>query len=397
MKMKLAALSALVVLFYAISVHADIEEANTAFDKGDYTKALEKVRPLAQQGNAAAQNILGVMYENGKGVSKDYRQAIEWIRKAAEQGLAKAQNNLGGMYDLGIGVPKDYSKALKWYRRAANQGFAGAQHNLGAMYFNGNGVQKNEKQAVEWLRKAADQGDSDSQRNLGDMYANGIGVPKDSNQAMVWYQKAAAQGNAVAQYDLGAAYIQGQGVKKDYGEGLLWIRKAAAQGDVDAQKILFIAERDSQSYFEHIRTRKAKSYNNAINEIQKSAIFNQANAETSAFISRNGAHFAGWVGKISAITTSHGGKDVFIAIDSPWGATYEINKNAPLGSPIYQQASTLKDGQRVKFSGTLIPAIDGPNHWERSITEVGSLLNPEFWVIFDNIEPAQIPRRKHNP
>ena len=43
-------------------------------------------------------------------------------RKAADQGLADAQDNLGDMYADGRGVAKDDAQAVAWYRKAADQG-----------------------------------------------------------------------------------------------------------------------------------------------------------------------------------------------------------------------------------------------------------------------------------
>jgi hypothetical protein len=80
------------------------------------------------------------MYDNGRGVPQDYAQAVAWYRKAAEQGDADAQNNLGLRYDKGQGVPQDYAQAVAWFRKAAEQGNALAQNNLGAMYVGGQGV-----------------------------------------------------------------------------------------------------------------------------------------------------------------------------------------------------------------------------------------------------------------
>ena len=93
--------------------------------------AFREFLPLAEQGNALAQNRLGVMYEYLRGVPQNYAEAVKWYRKAAEQGLASAQSNLGTMYRNGQGVPENDAEAIKWYRRAAKQGFAEAQHNLG--------------------------------------------------------------------------------------------------------------------------------------------------------------------------------------------------------------------------------------------------------------------------
>src|ERR1700693_272362 len=67
---------------------------------GEFRKALEILRPLADSGNAVAQFGLGFMYEKGYGIAKDDAQAFAWYRKAAAQGAVYAQFNLGYMYDL---------------------------------------------------------------------------------------------------------------------------------------------------------------------------------------------------------------------------------------------------------------------------------------------------------
>ena len=100
------------------------EDANAAYLRGDYSAALTLVKPIAEQGDAAGENFLGVLYSRGRGVPQDYTEAIKWYRKAAEQGNAKGQANLGAMYYQGQSVPHDYTEASKWYRKAAEQGGA---------------------------------------------------------------------------------------------------------------------------------------------------------------------------------------------------------------------------------------------------------------------------------
>ncbi len=95
-------------------------EALAAYQRGDYATALRELRPLAEQGDAGAQNQLGIMYSNGKSVPQDYAKALQWWRKAAGQGFARAQFNLGYMYDKGYGVPQDYAQAHMWYNLAAS-------------------------------------------------------------------------------------------------------------------------------------------------------------------------------------------------------------------------------------------------------------------------------------
>jgi TPR repeat protein len=80
--------------------------------------------------------------------------SLKTLMKAAEQGDAKAQDNLGIMYHEGQGVPQDDSQALDWYRKAAEQGYAKAQLNLGFMYYNGQGVPINYVEAFKWTALA---------------------------------------------------------------------------------------------------------------------------------------------------------------------------------------------------------------------------------------------------
>ena len=116
-------LAALVVAMTLVGTASagSLEDAKAAYLRGDYATALRLVQPLANEGNPAAQGILGFMYGKGEGVPPNYAEAIKWYRKAADQGDADAQNNLGGMYHVGQGVPQDYVEAHKWYNLAASR------------------------------------------------------------------------------------------------------------------------------------------------------------------------------------------------------------------------------------------------------------------------------------
>ena len=64
------------------------------------------------------------------GVEQDDTQTVFSYRKAAEQGDADAQNVLGWMYDKGRGVEQDDIQAIFWYSKAAEQNHAIAQEYL---------------------------------------------------------------------------------------------------------------------------------------------------------------------------------------------------------------------------------------------------------------------------
>ena len=87
-------LTLFLIISLSTNVRADIESAKSAFEAGDYDTALELLILLADQGNAKAQNNLGLMYDEGTGVPQNYAEAVKWYRKAASQGDAVAQSNL---------------------------------------------------------------------------------------------------------------------------------------------------------------------------------------------------------------------------------------------------------------------------------------------------------------
>jgi TPR repeat protein len=69
------------------------EDGMAAYNRGDYVPAIRLFRPLAEQGNAKAQNVLGVMYRRGQGVARNSVRAFLWLNRAAARGdaIAKAE------------------------------------------------------------------------------------------------------------------------------------------------------------------------------------------------------------------------------------------------------------------------------------------------------------------
>jgi hypothetical protein len=61
------------------------------------------------------------VYKFGQGVPQDYAEAAIWFRKAADQGDAAAQSLLGELYFSGHGVPQDYAEAYFWLDIAASE------------------------------------------------------------------------------------------------------------------------------------------------------------------------------------------------------------------------------------------------------------------------------------
>ena len=71
---------------------------------------------------------LGLMYENGRGVTKRhtedvrYTEAVRLYRQACEGGEMRGCYNLGIMYENGRGVTKSNTEARQYYQEACDGG-----------------------------------------------------------------------------------------------------------------------------------------------------------------------------------------------------------------------------------------------------------------------------------
>ena len=174
-----------------------LEKGNAAYRAEDYKQALIWYSKAADQGNAEAQAMVGILYARGLGVERNDAQALQWFFKAANHGSARALSLLGDMYSGGRGVQKDDEKAADFYSRAAQlfQLLAqlddpSAQVSLGFAYLTGRGVEKDYKRAFEMFKSAANKEDQSAQYNLAFMLQQGLGVPRDENQAEEWHRRA---------------------------------------------------------------------------------------------------------------------------------------------------------------------------------------------------------------
>lgn len=95
-----------------------------ASEAGDYDTAVSKWQPLADQGDAAAQFNLALMYHRGLGVAHDEASAVSWYQKSAANGYSRAQEFLAVAYREGwFGLPRDPAKADYWEQQLENNSF----------------------------------------------------------------------------------------------------------------------------------------------------------------------------------------------------------------------------------------------------------------------------------
>jgi putative methionine-R-sulfoxide reductase with GAF domain len=101
-----------------------------AFVPSANTTNLAQLRELANRGDSAAENALGLLYAAGdekQGIKRDESGAARWLTKAAEHGSVPAQSKLGSLYWGGRGVAKDDNQAYFWTVLARANGDSASQ------------------------------------------------------------------------------------------------------------------------------------------------------------------------------------------------------------------------------------------------------------------------------
>ncbi|GAA8444139.1 HP1117 family Sel1-like repeat protein [Helicobacter pylori] len=213
-----------------------IYKGEEAYNNKEYERAASFYKSAIKNGESLAYVLLGIMYENGRGVPKDYKKAVEYFQKAVDNDIPRGYNNLGVMYKEGNGVPKDEKKAVEYFRIATEKGYTNAYINLGIMYMEGRGVPSNYAKATECFRKAMHKGNVEAYILLGDIYYSGndqLGIEPDKDKAVVYYKMAADISSSRAYEGLSESYQYGLGVEKDKKKAEEYMQKAC---DFDIDK-----------------------------------------------------------------------------------------------------------------------------------------------------------------
>ena len=122
------------------------------------TASFEQLRQMAEKGDAAAENALGLRYFQGddkNGIGRDEKEAFGWFRRAAEHGSLPAQAKLGRLFWGGRGVPKDLNEAYFWTVLARARGDNDSKDLVPVL---ANGMTDSQTAAIEekadlWLRQ----------------------------------------------------------------------------------------------------------------------------------------------------------------------------------------------------------------------------------------------------
>jgi hypothetical protein len=172
---------------------------------------------------------------------------------------------------------------------------------------------------------------------------------------------------------------------KPFVDSLQIIQDSIRQVELERER-----EKNIQIEFESARYKFYKQYKDAENEIRQSNIFNDSRAHTCVFYKKYGSAFKNWSGIVKTISTDQGGDEVFFEIVSKdQNIKIEYSDILKRKDRLYNYISTLKEGDKVNFSFTFSKEGISTNvdecFNETSFTELGSLEEPEFSVIFNSI------------
>lgn len=146
---------------------AGYDEAQKAYDSGDYLTAFKEFLPLAEQGDVEAQFKLGYMYDFALGMPQDLEKGEYWYQKAAENGHIVAMNNLAYSWSQ-RGIKLEEATKLMREVLAAYPNEASYIDTLGWIYYQ----QQDYEKAFTYICDAAlkEPGAIEVREHLGDVY-----------------------------------------------------------------------------------------------------------------------------------------------------------------------------------------------------------------------------------
>jgi TPR repeat protein len=138
----------LAALLFACS---DYRKARSAYEAGEYKKALHIFEQLSNDGDSQAQYDLSQMYLQGIGTSKNSEKGWVWMNRAADGGNVQAMLELAVRFQKSPALENSEQMAFYWFQKAAMAGSAAGQYNLAHLYEDGNQTPVDLVKAYAWM------------------------------------------------------------------------------------------------------------------------------------------------------------------------------------------------------------------------------------------------------
>jgi TIR domain/Sel1 repeat len=184
------------------------QQADTYYNRKDYVAAAPLFEQACNLGESKGCNAIGLLFENGEGVSRDIQKSAALYQKGCTGGNAAACSNLSRFYQNGIGVQRDSQKAALLDEVGCNGGSLEGCMGLGLLYETGSGVPKDLQKASVLYQKSCAGNISQGCRNIARLYELGYGMAQNVSMAKQFYQKACSLGDQVSCDTLKRALFQ---------------------------------------------------------------------------------------------------------------------------------------------------------------------------------------------
>lgn len=166
----------------------EYREKYTDVPPEDDFDAFKALKNAAKQGNAEAENYLGMCYEKGVGTKRDLQEAYRLYSSAADANNPMGQYNLARCYDenselsadvsLFLNIDPDFQKAAELYEKAAEKDCAEAQFEYGRCLEYGIGREPSDKTAMKFYYLAAGNGHKMARRHYERLKAHNVTIEK---------------------------------------------------------------------------------------------------------------------------------------------------------------------------------------------------------------------------
>lgn len=145
-----------------------------------------------------AQNLLGNIFYNGKGIMKDINKAIYYFELSAKQKEPKALYNLAVIHFSTEHGMFNIEKGMKYMESSAIYNYVEAQVFMGYIYLTGFFIQQNTKKAIYYFELAQFLNNDRAQFYLGVIYYIGIHTKQDMEKAKYNFMNSSNKENKYA-------------------------------------------------------------------------------------------------------------------------------------------------------------------------------------------------------
>ncbi len=217
-----------------------------------YERAAERGIP------ESAYNRALMLLQPVRGEKSNPGAAAPWLEMASTNGLAAAQIILGQLYETGSGVPQDDGIAAFLYRAASRQGDSEAGLAWARLIQSRRAPAEPGVSPQILIRSAAERGSGEAQEALAESLL-AAGPPGGEDEIDRWFLAAAVNGRPLAQWKLGQRLRISPGAPTNRVEGVAWMLVASEGLNREALGDLRMLERElAASEWVLIRDRAAE-------------------------------------------------------------------------------------------------------------------------------------------